>query len=168
MARIITVQHARKTQGQCGRCRDPIESGDPYRWTKRRYGPRLVRCMKATCSFRASEMTGSSHLQAIYGAQEDWREIWSRYSAGDIGIDGLASDLESAGAVIREEGESYQESADAQGEHFPGSEQVETAEENARACEETADKVDEFVEKLQAVTEALEEAEGILDELEVN
>lgn len=167
MARINTVQHARKDQGHCGRCGDGIVPGSPYRWTQGRYRPRMVRCMKATCNFRPSEMTGSSHLQTIYGAQEGWQEAWARYNRdGDIGA--LADDLESAAQAIREEGESYQESADSQGEYFPGSEQVETLEANATSCEETADRADELVEALRGVAEALENAEGILDELEVN
>ena len=163
MARVNVVQRAKKPQGQCGRCQADINVGDPYRWTKRRYGPRLVRCMESTCGYKPSEMTGSAHLQAIYGAQEDWSDAQGQYARNELDIGGLADELESAASVIREESESYQESADSQGEYFPGSEQVETAEANATACQEGADAADEIVEKLREVEGALSEADTILD-----
>lgn len=164
MARVNAVQRAKKDQGQCGRCRDPIAPGDPYRWTKRRYGPRLVRCMKASCGYKPSELTGSAHLQTIYAAQEDWTDAQAQYARDEIDLEGLADELESASQAIREEGESYQEAADNQGEHFPGSAQVEAAEGNARACEEAADRADEIVEQLRGdVSDALSEANAVLD-----
>lgn len=168
MARINTVQRAKKDQGSCGRCGKPITPGMPYRWRKPRYGGKSIRCMDSACGFRPSEMTGSAHLQTIYGAQEDWQEAYARYTRGESDIAALADDLESASQAIREEGESYQESADNQGEYFPGSEQVETAEANATSCGETADRADELVGTLRDVVEALENAAEILDELEVN
>ena len=46
MARVTTVEKARKDQGNCSGCGDPIKVGDSYRWWKFLRGPRYVRCSK--------------------------------------------------------------------------------------------------------------------------
>jgi len=66
--RITTVNSARKDQGPCESCREPITKGQGYRWLKSRYGPKRSR--HTTCpSWRPSEMTGSK-MATAYAAQE--------------------------------------------------------------------------------------------------
>jgi len=72
IAKINTVQHARKDQGKCGRCRKPIAIGDPYKWYKVGFRSRLkrVRCLQPSCAPRLSELE-SSRISEIYAAQEE-------------------------------------------------------------------------------------------------
>lgn len=70
MARVTTVNKARKDQGQCGKCGKHIGAGDPYRWWKFRFGGRRIRCMDATCKPKASDLTQSEILGNMYTIQE--------------------------------------------------------------------------------------------------
>jgi hypothetical protein len=69
MARVTTVPKCRKPQ-TCGKCGDTIPVGDGYRHATPGFrGRRLVRCMKADCRFRTSDLT-TSNMQGAYAAQE--------------------------------------------------------------------------------------------------
>lgn len=74
MPRVTTVKKARNDQGTCGKCGTPIAAGDGYRWTKFLRGPKLRRCTKYECRFRASDLTRSDIRGSLYSAQEAFED----------------------------------------------------------------------------------------------
>jgi len=76
MARVHRVEKCRKTPGKCGKCGNKIKKGQPYTWTKPRYGTKKVRCK--TCPFRRSDLT-TSKMSEAYAAldQEDQERVRS-------------------------------------------------------------------------------------------
>ncbi len=69
--RVITVKKARKAQGNCGRCSDPINVGDSYRHWSFRYGGTQRRCVKNSCAPRQSELTQNEVLVMAYQLGEE-------------------------------------------------------------------------------------------------
>jgi hypothetical protein len=130
MPRVNVVAHARKPQGQCGKCGVKINKGDPYRWWKFRYGGRRVRCMKAECSPRPSDLTSSDKISTLLAAAEDFTAELAQ------ALDDLKSDLESSGDEAENVGSEYSDSASNVGEYFSGSEQESNLEDMASSCEE--------------------------------
>lgn len=94
MPRVTKVEKCRKAQGQCTKCGDKIKVGDPYVWWKFQFGPRLVRCAKAECYPKPSDLTRSEFLGQLYDLQA--RDIDGE-SVEDLESikDELVSDLDS-------------------------------------------------------------------------
>lgn len=70
MCRLVRIDRARKPQGNCGRCGDPINRGDPYVWWKGRFTPKYKRCGKKECQpqpwERETNPLRADHLHASY------------------------------------------------------------------------------------------------------
>lgn len=62
------VAKARKDQGTCSKCGQPIPKGATYKWLKGRYGPR--RSYHASCVIPRSHTTGSAKLGQLWDAQD--------------------------------------------------------------------------------------------------
>lgn len=144
MARIYNVEKARKDQGTC-RCGTAIKVGDPYKWTKNRFGPKLIRCGK--CQFRPSELT-QSKMSQVYAAQESISELLAEWD-GDL--DALKSDIESCIDDIENVKSEYEDAAEAMGD----------AGEQHR---ERAEELESWIDDLREIDGELEEFEGERDE----
>lgn len=113
MARVTTVQRARKSPGTCGWCGTAIEAGQPYRWTQPGFrGRKLVRCAKPECQFRQSHLT-TSKMQDAYAAFEDLEDVLDDKAAGTDDIWAQVQDTSDRWRAVADE---YQEAADAWGD----------------------------------------------------
>jgi hypothetical protein len=147
MQRVNEVKKAKKPQGNCCDCGDPIGKGDSYKWIKKRYGPKVVAHMG--CSFRPSHLTGG-RLGEVYDAQEDASKAVSEWEGDDISD--LPSTLDTLVEELQRLGDEYQESADNIREHFSESEK-------ADECEEKAQELEGWRDEIEAVRDNLEEFE---------
>lgn len=134
MARVTTVSAARKDQGSCSKCGDPIPKGAAYRHASPGFrGGKIVRCMKPECSFRQSDLT-TSKMATVYAAQESAEDDVNQAEDAD----GLKAALEPLAEAAREVADEYREAAEAMGE--AGYEM----EEKADSLESYADEVEQF------------------------
>ena len=148
MARITTVQKARKDQGTCEKCGTKLCKGDSYKWCAPRAhrataGRKRKRCLSCP-NWRPSETTSSQHLGTIYAAQEAFEDFINSWSPGEEdGTDDIAEALREAATSIREAAESYRESAQSIEDGFghPTS-MSEELEEKADEVEGWADNID--------------------------
>lgn len=160
--RVKHVKKARKAQGNCTRCRAPIEVGSAYRWIKRRGGPRINRCMEAACAFTNSDLTSgkvSDAWSAIETAQAEIAEADSEQEC----MDALASCAES----LREVAEEYAESASNIREHFSESATADECEEKAEELESFASDLDGWTpehDESSSIEEVREQASAALDD----
>lgn len=138
MARVSTVDKARKAQGQCGRCGKEIGVGDGYRHASPGFrGPKLIRCLGPSCYFRQSELT-TSKLAQVYAAQESADEALDALGDDWTETDDVQSILEDVASEVRTVAEEYAEAADAMGD---------AGEEN----QERADELEGFADTLEGV-----------------
>lgn len=77
MPRVNIIKKARKSPGKCGKCGCKIEAGQPYKhWSfrissgKAYISRKHIRCIKAECSPKQSELTQSEFYSALYAIQE--------------------------------------------------------------------------------------------------
>lgn len=113
MARVNVVKSARKDQGTCEKCGDPLPVGSSYKWIEPRAFPgaasyKRKRCMKCP-SWRPSETTSSTALAAIYGAQESASDDIASWDGDNI--EDLRGILQACAEGIREGAEAWRESA---------------------------------------------------------
>lgn len=112
MARITEVKKARKPQGNCSRCGDPIERGDPYRHASPGFhGGKIVRCMKAGCAFRASDLTTSKMAEVYAGFETAEEDIRAATTVEDVHVA-----FENLAEVISEVASEYRDAAEAMGD----------------------------------------------------
>jgi methyl-accepting chemotaxis protein len=187
--RITHVKKARKDQGYCSRCRDPLPVGSPYRWIKFRFGGKIRRCMKYTCRFRGSDMTTSDKRSDFYLAQEqaeDALEAIRVILSDDLDADtlhgefvDLASTLGESADLAEQVRDGFEESAMNLEEYFSGSYQIDEINEKSQAAEEYAGELQEaqsaaeqFADRMNAQEGedepdwSVAEVEGILDEID--
>ncbi len=131
---------------KCEKCGKTIEVGSPYKWVKPKSGPSggrtRTRC-SACPSWRPSELTGSSALSALYGAQEAAEDDLSAWEPDD-GTDALEAILSTLAEGIREAAQVYEEGADNMEDGF-GHETSSSAElrEKAETLNGMADEVEQ-------------------------
>lgn len=112
MARVTQVNAARKDQGRCSRCGDPIPKGAAYQHASPGFrGSKIVRCLKFECRFRTSDLT-TSHLAQVYAAVEGAEDDLAALENPDD-VEGI---LEPVIEAAREVAEMYEEAAEAMGE----------------------------------------------------
>ncbi|KKK54272.1 hypothetical protein LCGC14_3086400 [marine sediment metagenome] len=156
MARVTQVQHARK-ENRCGKCGTPILVGDPYRHASPRAhlataGIKMVRCIKATCAFKTSDLT-TSKMSGVYATQEDLQLAID----GDFTPADVLNSLQEAAEAVRAVGKEYREGATNIEDGF-GHETMQSQE-----MTEKADALDEYADALENVS--LDDADEF-DELE--
>jgi hypothetical protein len=120
MPRVTTVQAARKDQGTCGKCGDPLPPGTGYRWWKFRYGGRYRRCLKSSCYPTRSDLTNSGNRKTWYGIEDALGTLGQADSH-----DALEASLDDLAAQVEDFGYEWEEKADNVEEHFPDDERVE-------------------------------------------
>lgn len=161
--KINRVKHAQNAQ-TCGKCGDVITPsrdakqrvlnkrsgktewktvrvlGDSYQWIKFNRGPKLVRCMKAACGFRQSDMTRGK-MSGVYAAQEAAQDTIAEWDGEDI--EDLKTALTDAAEAIREVASEYGESADNMEQAFPGgSPTIDECREKQEELESWADELE--------------------------
>lgn len=156
--RVNHVEKARKSPGQCGQCRKEIAVGQPYKWAKGRFGPKMLRC--GGCVFRRSSLT-TSKMSSVYAAVEsleDLLEGWdgSNGSVEDVQMEvdiiveeaeSVASEYEEAAEAMQSAGESQQERAEALRDWIGSMEGLDL---NDYEKEDDADEVDTSAPKFVA------------------
>ncbi len=149
MARTTTVKSARKAL-TCRVCREPINIGDPYKWTKPLYKGKIA--AHVGCTIPPS-MTSSSKMVAVWEAQE----TLNRSNAESVpeGLRDLAT-------TAREVGGEYQESADSQREVFPDAEVAQENEDKAQGLDSWADELETAAEEAESELSELEELQNEL------
>ncbi len=100
--RVITVKKARKAQGNCGRCGDPISVGDSYRHWSFRYGGTQRRCLKPSCSPRQSELTQNEVLVMAYSIGEQHFDLADNTEDFDDQVTEVADTIQEILDVIEE------------------------------------------------------------------
>lgn len=136
----VTLQKARKPY-TCGRCRNEIKPGETYyAWAFFRQSVQK-RCQ--LCCPRASETEPNDKLQMVYAADESVKDAieYANQPGNDPDLSGLVEDLRAASETVREAAGMWEEIANS--EYFQGSEQNQTAGENAEAAEEFASQLEE-------------------------
>ena len=163
MPRINYVKSTRKDQGSCGKCGDPLPKKSAYRWIKFRYGGKRVRCMKASCSFRQSDLTSSDKLSRAYAASETIQDAVGRF-VSEVHVSeilekaqAVVDAVEEAKAEIEEVAQEYTESADNIEQYFEGSATAEECREKADELENWGYEFDSPLSDLQSEIESLEE-----------
>lgn len=107
--RLHKVDACRKSPGECGTCRKPIEKGSGYRWWKGRYGPKHVRCLKCPAP-KPSEIESNEKVSRLLAAREEVEEAADRFrESGDLGP--LQDALTNAAQEVREVADEYREAA---------------------------------------------------------
>ena len=119
MARIQTSRFAARKGAAnlvCGKCRAEIVKGEQYRWFKVGFRSRYknIRCMRAECSPRQSEMTASK-MAGVYAAFEDAEDALAALRAGDPEDDtsNIREAVTNAAAGIEEVADEYREAGEA-------------------------------------------------------
>ncbi|KKN32812.1 hypothetical protein LCGC14_0810030 [marine sediment metagenome] len=100
--RVTTVKKARKAQGNCGRCSDPINVGDSYRHWSFRYGGTQRRCVKPSCSPRQSELTQNDVLVMAYQIGEEHFDMTDNPEDFDDQVTEVADTIQEILDVIEE------------------------------------------------------------------
>ena len=138
MPRVNYVKAARKAR-ICGRCGRAINPGEGYRYWSFRYGGDRVRCMRAECTPRRSELTQSKMGEA-FSALETAEEELAAARAGEIGEQSdIQQIIEAAAEEVRRVADEYRE-AD---EQFGGGGMTDNSE-RADEAEEAADALEGF------------------------
>ncbi len=159
MARVTTVDKARKDQGPCTKCRVEIKVGDPYRWWKFRFGPRYVRCAKPECAPKAADLTRSEFYSTLFDLGDRLQAALDDFRNGGDASD-LAGELNDIASEIRTLGEECQEKLDNMPE---GLQQGDTGQLLQTRVEECEGKAEEL-ESAASTLESFDAEEGETDE----
>jgi DNA repair exonuclease SbcCD ATPase subunit len=144
MPQVIEVKKAAKPQSNCGACNKEIPKGAPYKWIKKRYDSKKVRCLD--CGFRPSDHTGG-RLGQVYAAQETACDALEGWDGDDISD--LETTLEELEGELETLAEEYEESCENIREHFENSEK-------ADECEEKAEQLREWQSDIESARGDLE------------
>ncbi len=171
MARLHTVKKSRKAQGPCGKCGETIGVGETYLWWKFKRGGLHRRCHRAECRPRYSDYgTSSHHLQALYSAQENYNDEFSKIDMNPTQecLDAVAAAMNSMAEAVREVSEGYKESAENMVEGF-GHETYQSEEiaEKAENLESWADEIESAASELESITLPDEEDEDELEQFDI-
>lgn len=148
MPRVTFVKKAQKAPGQCGKCGIKIKVGDSYRWWKFRYGGKRVRCDKAECAPRASDLTQSEFYSTLYSIQDSLEEAISNQSADD---------MRSAAEELRSLGEECSDKRSNMPDSLQYSETGELLETRSDECSSRADEIESAADEMDDLTTDWEE-----------
>lgn len=149
MPRVTTVKKCRKSPGACGKCQAKIKKGDSYVWWKFRRGGVQVRCSKATCHPKASDLTQSEFWGAVYSLQES---VKSFTTADDV--ESCIEDLKGEIETLRDE---CQEKFDNMPEGLQQGDTGQLLEERIGAC-------DDVISQLEGIETDYEPEENAADD----
>jgi Fe-S oxidoreductase len=143
VARLHTVNKARKDQGKCGKCGTPLPAGSPYRHFSVGFRSSYVqkRCMKIECTPRPSERE-SSKLSSVYAAMEAAEDELAGLRSADVGEqDTVTSIVTTVAEEVRTVADEYREADSYIGGGGSGST---VSEERADTLESAADELESF------------------------
>lgn len=163
IAIVKSVKKARKDQGECGGCGEPIKAGDAYRWWtvgfRSRYkNKRCAKCPLPPPSARES----NPKISTVMAAQEAFGAAMG--AAGDR--DGFVSALTDYAEGIRDAASQWNESADEMESGF-GHETEQSNEQRERGenAEAVADEIEQGAEQLDEEPEEGESPEDFIERL---
>lgn len=151
MARVTTVEKARKAPGSCGACGKKIEAGQAYKHWSFRYGGKRIRCTAAACAPKSSDLTNNEKLSTLYAHGENFDDQisqWDQETADD-----LRAIVEEYADGVQEVVDMYNESADAIEEGF-GHETFSSQEQR-----EAADDLDNFKSDIESARDDIDDFE---------
>lgn len=128
-ARIYTVAKARKDQGTCSKCGDPIWAGTAYLYWEPgfRSSYKVRRCTKASCYPRPSERE-SSLMQEIMAAMEAAEDAADAFEQTGEDTSDLESALEEVQSAIENVASQYRDAAEAFNGQGPNAEKADDLE----------------------------------------
>jgi hypothetical protein len=152
MARVATVDKARKSPGKCGKCGQEIPAGAGYRhWSPGFRGGKRIRCLNCPTP-RASETTGNDKLATCYGAGEAVEDALDAFQ-NDGDIEALRGAVEEAAGQVREAAEMYRESQ-------------QNIEDGFQHATSQSDELGEKADNLESKADEMESAASDLEEFE--
>lgn len=151
------VSAARKPQGSCQSCGEPIHQGQPYKWIKSRYGPKQVR-HGACPGWRPSEMTNAKYATAL-AAQESANDALDALDASSYddpadfvsAIEDILNDCASDGEECRDD---YQDGIDSM---------PDALQDSAYEAQEKVDNLESWVDTLQGWSPSQDEPDEVDD-----
>lgn len=156
MARITLVQKARKDQGSCESCGNPINAGDSYRWCAPGGIGARKRKRHATCPvWRPSELS-SSKMVTAWAARESAEDALDALNVaqfistddGEFDADGFIAEvrgiLEEVANAAEECASDYQDGIDALPEQLQEGPTAEESREKVEALEEWQSELESF------------------------
>jgi len=165
MPRVTAVKKAQKDQGPCGKCQVEIKTGDGYRWWKFNFGGRYVRCLKAECTPKPSDLTRSEFYSALYGIEDSASAALDDFRSGGDPSD-LASALNDAAEQLRELGQECEEKLGNMSEGLQQGDTGQLLENRAQECEAKADELESAASEIESV-ELYDDAAKYLEENEM-
>lgn len=152
------VKAARKAQGACMVCGQPIEVGDAYTHVQPNFGPR--KAWHSTCTPKPSQLETNVRVSQVMAAHEGVQEALTLFETeGDMALNDLYEFLEAAANVCRKVSEESRSAAEGVRGYLPESSE-------ADVLEEHADTLEILQEKCRQAAVAVEEAdyEGVVPE----
>lgn len=154
MARVHTMKSSRVAH-TCEICKDAIPVGHGYRYFQVgfRSSYKHIRCMKASCSPRPSQLTNSK-VSAILAAQESAHDELTAASVAVSEVDDIKAIMESVVEAINEVKDEYQEGLD----NWPSGNA--SLEEKVETLDSAADTLDSWAPDMDDKPPACDEHEG--------
>ena len=165
MPRVTIVKKAQKDQGSCGKCQVKIKVGDGYRWWKFNFGGRYVRCLKAECAPKPSDLTRSEFYSTLYDIEDSVSAALDDFRSGGE-ADDLASALNDAAEQLRELGQECQDKFDNIPEGLQQGDTGQLLENRAQECEGKADELESAAGEVESL-ELHDDMAKYLDENEM-
>lgn len=151
MARLTTVDKARQSPGNCGKCQKEIKKGDRYLWWKPFRSGKRMRC--GTCPRpRPSEVATNDKVSMCLSAGESVEDAINLFRKNGE-IEDLRSELESAAETVREAAEAYRESA-------------QNIEDGFQHTTSQSDELNEKGDNLDSKADEIEQAASALEEFD--
>jgi hypothetical protein len=156
MARVTHVKKAQKAQGPCTKCRTEIKVGDPYCWWKFLRGPRYVRCAKAACSPKPSDLTRSEFYSTLYDLGDRLQSALDDFRTGGDASD-LSSELNDIASDLRTLGEECRDKYSNMPEGLQQGDTGQLLETRADECDSKADELESAASTLDSFEEPEDE-----------
>jgi len=163
-------RQAARQEYACQKCGKTISKGTVYLTYKHRYARRTIRCV--ACYPRASELTTSEKLSALYGAQETVGDVTAALQQASVQdmtaeamrkvLGDLHSEVASAQETAQDVAGQYEESADNMEQYFPGSSRVDEIRDKASSCEDWAGELDNAASTIDGMIEEKTDFAAIL------
>jgi hypothetical protein len=151
MCKLNRVKAARKSPGECGKCGETIEVGQPYRWWKGRFTGKRVRCAKYSCAPQAWELeTNGLKAEAMQG-----EDMVNQAQACTEDAESAASFLRDAIGVCESVREQVQERIDnMSGTGLENTEQYSTLQDTLYNYETWQGMAEQVADELEALSTA--------------
>lgn len=159
MPRVFTAKKIKRGKKiKCGKCGDRIRPGSSYRFWTFYKGARNIRCMKAGCAPRQSELTRSrmSEVYAILESIEDACKVFR----GDYDFDSLIGEVETQHGELESLKDDFQSGKENIPEQFQEGETAQLIEARIEAIEAYLSELDTAESEARSKWESEKPEEG--------